>query len=204
MSEQQQNLPEKRVTEIIIKMPEIFYSSATGRMFEKCMVCERDLFAASIPYFIEKAIKNYKNITATDTLFEYVMCEDCYFEALKMYSAESRQRIENYYETRVDLQARHNLLLQNTDEDISRWIDRCFVKNKQRTECDEYQIFCECVGRKAVLSFSPIMICDEVAADLIKLLSDKTKDDIGRFKEQYFDLPPELKINPKQPEILLF
>ena len=78
------------------------------------------------------------------------------------------------------------------------------VKNKSREDCEEYQIVCEGLGPRAILSFSTMMICDEVAADLIKLLSNQTKDDIGRFKEKYFDLPPELKINPNQPEILLF
>lgn len=188
----------------LIDIPDIFHSSAAGKPFEKCMVCDRDLISTLRPYIIEKAIKNYPTLATTDTIFEYAMCEKCYTEALNMYSQESRQRIENYYENHVDMQARIKLIQEQSEFDLGVWLDRCLVKNKPREICSEYQIFCECIGPKVVLSFSPMMICDEAAADLIKLLSDKTKDDMGRFKEKYFDLPPELKINPKQPEILLF
>ncbi|KAA3619942.1 MAG: hypothetical protein DWQ05_04240 [Calditrichaeota bacterium] len=203
MPDKNQDLPPINFVDDVIEIPEIFHSNATGEKFEKCLVCEKDLLDERSLYVIEKAVKRYKKFNTTDTLYEYAMCIQCHEEMLTMFSDESRQRLESYFKGRVDLAARRRKLLENEKRDVADWIDSCIIKNKPSAECDEFQIMCECTGAKMLFTYSPIMICDEVAAEMAELLSAKTRDDIGRFKDEYLGIPPELKINPRQPEPFL-
>ena len=186
-----------------IDIPSIFFSEATGKMFEKCLVCEKELLQSQSDYVIEKAIKRYLSLNTTDTVFEYALCLECYAKQYKRISDESRRNLENYFANNGDMmEQRYNFVLQN-DFNVDTWIDRCIIKGKRNAECEEFQIMCECRGGKMLFTYSPMMISGEAVAEISERLSQKTKDDIGRFKDTYLNIPPELKINPRQPEPFL-
>lgn len=186
-----------------VEIPKIFYSDANDAPFSNCLVCNSLLLVEGKQYVIEKAIKRYKSFDSTDTVYEYAMCMNCYFELQKSFSESSQRKIEEYMLRNSNTMQRLEKLNQTDHPDLEDWVSDCIIKGKPMKECTEYQIMCECVGSKMVFGISPIMICGEAVDEIMQLLSNQTLGEIGRFQNQYFDVPPELKINPTKPDIVI-
>lgn len=198
------NLPDLFILNEFSDIPPKFYSDATGKPFENCLVCERDLLVSGTQYVVEKALKNYENFNTSDTIFEYAMCFQCLENFRDNVSDESRQRIDAYFAENVDLVKRRHTFLEADNLDAADWTSNCIVNGKLDSKCSEYQIYCQCDGSKMLFTYMPFMISGDAMDDIVQLLSKKTIGDIGGFMNEYFDVPPELKINPVDHPVLIF
>lgn len=191
--ERDMSLPPLYIHNEFIEIPQKFHSDLTGKPFDKCMMCEKDLLENGVQYRIEKAIKKYPDSNAFSTIFEYAICMDCGMQANAALSAESKQKIEAYFEQHVDLQERRAQLLEEKGMNTDDWISHCAIKGTPLAHAEEYQIYAHCEGGDMLFSYWPMAISSEAIDEIADLLSEKTLDEIDRFTDQINDLPPELK-----------
>ena len=179
--------------ESTLLIPKIFYSDATESLIERCVHCDRYLLEAGTHYMIEKSIKNYPNLHATDTIFEYAICVPCILKLRESLSQLSMQRIQYYFLQHSDFQHRLNLALSGQARDLSSMIGECMVKKRPVSEFDEYQIACECSGTQMLYGFLPYALSGEAMEEMMELLSRQTRDELDRFRDDFVRIPPEVK-----------
>jgi hypothetical protein len=188
------NTPESfDFTPEMIEIPEIFRSSLDKKPFERCISCDTYLLEEGTTYFIEKAIRNYKEHGVTDTIVEYAICLSCMESKQKAMSTESLQRLQEYFIAQVDPLERQLLMLNNETLNVDPWIERCMFKGSLRNELDEYQLQCQCSGKHMVFNHMPCMTSGEAIEEMAELLSPKSRGEIDDFMDDNFGLPPELK-----------
>lgn len=182
-------------TEHFEPVPEIFRSTETGRPFERCAMCDRFLLDAGTTYIVEKAFRSYKGFDARETVFEYALCTDCRDSLTAELSTESRQRIQDYFESRVDIVARRHRLVDSDPSGVrlGPWISRCLVSDEPVGEMDEFQVYCECDGPHMLYGYSPFLLGGKVMDQIADLLSNKTLDELNGFADDILGLPPELE-----------
>lgn len=173
-----------------IPIPPVFYSDVTDAPFKNCVMCGKNLLKPGTHYLIEKAMRHDRKNGTTETLFEYAICNDCHQKIAARLSEESKKRLEEYFSKNVFFSLRAFLLPQFAT-DVNKYIEKCAVKDKPLGECDEYQLCCACVGENLVLSPMPLMLSDAAMEEMQGLLSEKTKEELDRFHDEFLGIPPE-------------
>jgi hypothetical protein len=157
------------------------------------MMCEKNLLEEGVQYRIEKAIKKYPDSDAISTIFEYAICNDCGVQANATLSKESKENIQLYFESHVDMYERREQLLEEKGMDTDEWLSHCAIKGTPLNEAEEYQIYAHCNGSDMLFSYWPMAISSQAIDEVAQLLSNETLDEIDRFTDQINDLPPELR-----------
>jgi len=186
-----------------MEIPDIFYSDKNSRPFSHCVSCDKYLLGTGTLYFIEKAIKRYEKFNTTDTIFEYAMCLDCYANVLKSFSDTSKTRMQDYFDSNVNLGARREALLEKNVLKMDEWVSKCIIKGTSIKEISQYQICCQCDGKDLLFGLSPFMISGEAVDEIANLLSNKTLGEIDDFIGEFFPWPPELKRSPRDQPVFV-
>lgn len=179
------NLP---VTDI----PQIFLPHKSDQPFSNCINCQSNLLDENTEYVIEKAIRQYREYQTYDVVFEYAMCMSCAQLMRRELSRESLEQVEQFMHKSNLLKSRQTLINQN-DWNIDHWLSHCAVSGLAMESQEEYQLFAHCRGGQLVFSAMPYMISGIVAEAMSELLSAKTRDELNRFVDDNFGIPPELK-----------
>ena len=174
-------------------IPEQFYSDAEGKPFEKCVVCGKALLEEGTQYVVEKAMKNYEGYEFSSTVFEYAMCLDCYQEMQKGMSEESMQNLQRFYQEFMEKRGNRPLMINLNNFDLNTWLYKCFFREKPVSEMKEYQLIGQFNGNHLVLNTPPMAIGEEVMEEMAELLSEKTRGEMDRFREQFLGPPPEIE-----------
>lgn len=182
-----------------LKIPELFYSSVTKQKFNFCIACEKYLLDKDTLYVIEKAIRNYKDFGISDTIFEYAMCLDCQEKIEDSFSNSSSTKIDEYVFKNCDWAGRFNKFDKVDDNNILTMTANCVFKNTRIEKTIEYQLIGWCKGESLIVHFIPYMISGEAMDEMVGLLSDKTIDILGGFRDEFLNIPPEFDkyIKPK-------
>lgn len=191
------NFYKRPVTDI----PPIFLPFEQSKPFQNCINCEVYLLNDETEYVIEKAIRQYNDFKTSDVIFEYAMCMKCADKVRKELSSESLERIQSYITNSNLVQSRQELI-NNNNWNIDQWLDKCAVTGQSLEGQTEYQIYGHCKGSQLVLSVMPYMIGNQATEEMSELLSAKTKDELNRFVDENFGIPPELKQPIKDHPIL--
>ncbi|HYG03920.1 MAG TPA: hypothetical protein VD927_15845 [Chryseosolibacter sp.] len=186
-----------------IRIPKSLYSTDTGKPIDKCLMCEKYLLVDGTPYMIEKAVRQIRDPKVTEVIFEYAMCMDCMVKMNNALSVESRQRINNYFETHADMAGRSEALLQRKRLTLKPWINTCLIKGTPISESSEYQIVCQCDGKNLLFTYMPFALSFEAMDEITGLLSAKTLGEIDDFTGKYFTGPPEVSEILKRRVIVL-
>ena len=152
-----------------------------GNAFEHCMVCECKLAESPQGYFIEKAIKKYPEFDTKQELFAYAICFDCADSMHSSLSKESRQNVKNYLTER----------LQNNS--IPKDLQQCSLSGNAIADMKEYQIQAYCLGDQIHRGHGPLLIGETAIEEISELLSDKSWEELDRFTDTFFGLPPEFR-----------
>ncbi len=171
----------------------MFYSDATGALFERCLGCDAYLLEDGRQYIIEKAYRRYAGYDTQDTVFEYAMCFDCFISLQEAMSEESMNRVRSYFDRHVDLIDRRKILLDRDELQVEDWMDRCLVKGTPIGDLEEYQVLAHCDGKDLLFTLFPYAIGGEAINEISLLLSNKTLGEIDGFMDDHFGLPPELR-----------
>ncbi len=190
----------------LVDIPQEFYSVETNAPFMKCLNCECNLLDNETQYIIEKAIKQYKGYSTTDTIFEYAICLKCHDTFMKVYSQESLSKIQNYFLENADFNINRYHLIKKLDDgifEINEWLAYCVIKGTPIKEMTEYQIGAQCVGNKIAVHDMPFLIGNEAMDEIMQLLSNKTIGEMNGFIDEFFGLPPDLKKLLKDTGVLI-
>ncbi len=170
------------------EIPPEFYSFENNSLFEHCIECDKYLLDEGTEYLIEKAVKNYKDYQAKDVVFDYAICLDCAENLRKEISKESWEKMLGYFQENIDLNERMKMSSRSAEENLKS----CMIKKIDINDCQEYQVFAQCNGKKLNLQNPPYMISGEVMEELLPLLSDKTIDEMNGFFKKHFSPDPSL------------
>lgn len=168
------------------QIPEIFYDTIEEKPIATCTGCGKNLVEGEEPYVIEKAFRR------KEVVFEYALCMPCMEKMRGQMSKESMANVEKYMLENANFQERAEEL-QAEDFDIDKWLSRCVVKNEERSDLEEYQIQGMFAGDKMLEGQFPIMIGGHALEEIQELISAETRDELDRFRNDFFDLPPELE-----------
>lgn len=171
-------------------IPKLFWSDLEGAPFKKCISCQEKLLESKQPYLIEKAVKGFDGERINATLYEYAVCLNCASQMNLKLSVSSRQRMEDFFQSNVDFEAR----LQHLKEvDDKEWLTECLVHHLPVNEEGECQLFGLCQGDQFIYKEFPYMIRMEALDEMMDLISAETLRELDNFKEELIDGPPELK-----------
>lgn len=187
----------------MIPIPKLFFSDATGQLFDHCIQCHQTLLDDTSQYVIEKAIRRYPEYHTTDTIFEYAMCLKCHSEISKSFSQISIQSLEKYITDHVDIIERSKRLLKDENLNPDLWVSNCLIKNSAIEQLEEYQLCCMCHGNHLNHLFLPYMISNEAIEEIMELMSQKTLDELNGLKNRFFAPPPEIEKILKDPALFL-
>ncbi len=192
----------------LVKIPGIFHSIESGEPFKNCMNCNCDLLQEDTQYVIEKAIRQYQDYNATDTIFEYAICMKCHSEFIKSYSEKSLDNIQNYFMENISYSPQREDLKKKMEEEgyfnIEDWTSHCIIKGTSIRKLPEYQVGCHCIGNKMVVSGMPFVIGNKALDEISQLLSNKTIDQMNGFVNEFLGLPPDLrKLLPDAPVLII-
>lgn len=176
-----------------IPMPEVFYSYATGKPFERCICCDTYLLKDGTQYIIEKGIIQYRDARVSDVAFEYAMCLPCVEKMRQRLSSESLARLNAYFQERAACAQSRMSLLQSGNRNVADWLEYCLISQMPASEAAEYQVFALCDGPDMLFGETPYMLSGVIMDELQELLSAKTREVLDDFIDQYFGLPPSWK-----------
>ncbi|MEN8249023.1 MAG: hypothetical protein ABFS32_08830 [Bacteroidota bacterium] len=177
-----------------VPIPKDFYAFDTDKPFTNCLVCQRELLTGEVDYFIEKAIRNYKDHEVSDIVYEYAICVHCAQDMNGQMSAESMQNIQDYFGRQPEFLLKvydHNAKWEELEE-ISL-PDECVITMQPKSDLDEYMIYGHFRGDKMVKSSMPYLLSGQVMDEISDLLSNQTIDQLDGFMGEYFGGPPELE-----------
>lgn len=180
----------------LVDIPKQFYSDVSNRPFSTCLNCNRFLLDNNTQYVIEKAVRRYPEFDTTDTIFEYAICLQCHEEIMSVYSESSLKNIQDYFLENVNFEERQQQIDAKAADgsfDIKDYTSQCIIKGTPLSQLTEYQIGCQCVGNKMVLSNMPFLIGNQAMDEISHLLSNKTIGEMDRFIDEFFGLPPDLR-----------
>ena len=115
-----------------------------------------------------------------EVIYEYALCDPCNAGIIAEFSAESRQRLEDFHRERVSL-------------NLGRW--KCAVCGNDRAEDAEFSLSASCTGRRLI---HELMICGGCRHEMQSLLSTQTREVWERFLSENFPAPPAGSILPME------
>lgn len=184
-----------------IEIPALFFDSITGKPFQTCQVCQKQLLDTDSNYIIEKVFR--KNIASgkIEAHFEYAICFDCAMKLTQSYSKESKENLERYFKENVqDNLAQQAPVNLASERDIQEHLSKCSITGKTVTDLEEYQIVGQFNGSYINPNMAPFMIGAGAMDDVSDLLSEKTLDEIDDFTGKFLTGPPEFRDFFKSPK----
>lgn len=175
-------------------IPKDFYSFDTDKPFTNCLVCQTDLLSGEVDYFIEKAIRNYKDHGVSDVVYEYAICIHCAQKMNQQMSEESMLSLQSYFSRQTSfLMKIQEHTFRREDKSEIDLPEECMITLKPKNELDEYMMYAQFRGDKMVKSTMPYLLSGQVMDEIAELLSNKTIDQLDDFMGEYFGGPPELE-----------
>ncbi len=153
-------------------------------------MCEKELLESKSEYVIEKAYRRFKDEKGEELLFEVAICLDCAFSMRSSLSKESVSNIQRFF-FKKSMERRS--ALEDTDELMSNPLGQCLLNGKAIDDMEEYQIYAHCRGTEISMEGGYYLLSDEIIEEIQSLLSKETRDELQRFSDDNFGIPPELQ-----------
>ncbi len=173
-----------------MNIPKKFYNSLTEHPFEHCKMCEKELLESKSEYVIEKAIRRFKEAEGEELLFEVAICLDCAFSMQSNLSKESVSNIQSFFFKKA-MERRRSM--DDPEGFLEDPLRECLLNGKKVMEMEEYQIYAHCKGDEIAVPGGYYLLSDDIIEEIQLLLSKETKDELERFSDDNFGIPPELR-----------
>lgn len=179
------------------RIPKDFYNSNDDEIVSNCKICNCKLLDGETPFALEKAIKVFHDIEASEIIFEIAICHNCAGENRKSLSTLSLKDIEEFM---TGDQVRGNMMkcMEEAYGNDGDTLSYCLVTGVKKESISEYQIIAQCQGQFLLPGTEAFMISSEGIEIIHDLLSPETKEELDRFKNEHFGVPPEFEnlLNP--------
>ncbi len=170
------------------EVPPIFHSLEKDEPFSHCITCEKALHELSVPYTVSKVFKG------PECVFEYAMCQPCRLEMSQSFSEESRKKIDDFFNQKVNLADRS--LAMEGSEHHTDWMKSCLTCGTPANEVRDYSVACMAFSDTLVFDPFPMMVCSPCEQKIQKQLSKETKDQWDKFVANNFEGPPADALDP--------
>jgi len=170
------------------EVPPLFHSTETDESFSHCLTCEKELDSLDVPCTISKVYKG------AECVFEYAMCQPCKLDLSANFSAESRQKIDEFFNRHVDLSSRS--LAMGNSQNHTDWMKTCLTCGTSSTEVQDYSIACMAFSGTMVFDPFPMMVCSQCERTIQNQLSKSTRDQWDKFIATNFEGPPADALSP--------
>lgn len=179
------------------KIPKDFYNSNEQERAWHCKICDTALFENNQAFALETALKVFPEIKAKEIIFEIAVCHACAGENRKSLSKQSLDDIETFM---TGNQVRNNMMkcVEESYENGGDTFGYCLVTGVPKDNINEFQIMAQCQGEFLIPGTEAFMISKEGIEIIHDLLSPETKEELDRFKNEHFGVPPEFEnlLNP--------
>ena len=165
-------------------LPPIFHSVETGRPFARCSDCGTDLAACEDGHLIQKVI------CGDETILEIAICFHCHESLMQSYSAESRERIWNFYLDHGKLGERLAKYFPLPTGNPEPWFNHCLTCNASRASAREYVVAAQVVDGLLVYGETPLMICIGCMEKITELLSEESRETYDRWMDRVAPTDP--------------
>lgn len=174
------------------QIPKDFYQKEDDSLVEACKVCGQYLLDEETPYLLEKAIKKFSSIKAEEVIFEMAICLNCAQQAQSAISKQSKIDVEAFLSSpRIKDNILQAMEKGFFEEDVM--LNYCMVTGMSKDDIEEFQIMAHCTGRHLTEGSQAFMISSEGLEEIQSILSKETKDELERFREENFGVPPEFE-----------
>ena len=160
----------------------LFYSHETEGPFDHCFACSLPLDDPDLPFLVAKSFHR------GECNFEYAICEDCRANMSEEFSEESRQRLAEFFDRRVQIGLR-SLLFEKGDGPAP-WVANCAACGVARDKAESYSIGGIFLGSDMLYDPYPLCLCGKCEEEIQECLSKKTRDIWDDFVDTHFDGPP--------------
>ncbi len=184
-------------------IPKTFFQHSGASAFRNCVACKRDLHAGDCDYMIEKAIRKFPSVEASEVMFEYAICTDCANKARESLSEESRKSIDELLQSEPVRQNSLSALTGATEREGDA-THICMITGQTLEDSDEFQLYAHCRGKSLSPYSNAFMLSGKAMEIIAELLSEETKDELERFRDTHFGLPPELENIINSRDLILF
>lgn len=164
------------------EIPEELYSFNTGKPFDKCSDCERDLLRPGELYVIEKAFRQYEGYTAKDVVFECAICLHCAERIKNELSEESMANMMRFYE---------EMMTGSQQLPEGDTLSHCVVTGRKKEDLASYQVNALCEGGRLSLFQPPYLVSAAVLDDMNDILSESTRDFLDDYSQKFVGPTPE-------------
>jgi len=159
-----------------------FYSHETGEPFQSCIACGLPLDDPEVPYLVAKSFRG------PECIFEYAICDLCRSTMAREFSEESRQRLAEFFQQRVNIGQRSALLTLGPVADP--WIAACAACGTPRQDAASFSLGAVFLANEMIFDPYPLCLCGKCEEDIQNLISKKTRDIWDDFVETHFEGPP--------------
>jgi len=177
------------------EVPPIFHSFEKDEPFSQCIHCEKSFDDLSVPYTVSKVFKG------PECVFEYAMCQSCRAEMSETFSPESRQKIDTFFNNKVNLADRS--LAMEDSENHTDWMRSCLTCGTPANEIKDYSMACMAFSGTLVFDPFPMMVCSQCERTIHKQLSKSTRDSWDKFVADHFEGPPADALKPTGVPVLV-
>ncbi len=179
------------------KIPKDFYNPNEQEWICRCKICNSNLLEGNTPFALEKAIKVFPEIKAKEVIFEIAICDNCASESRKSLSKQSLTDIETFM---TGDQVRENMMkcVEESYENGGDTFGYCIITGVPKEFINEFQIIAQCQSGFLLPGTEAFMISSQGIEIIQDLLSPETKEELDRFKNEHFGIPPEFEniLNP--------
>ena len=190
----------KHKKEDLQEIPKTFYSFIDEKPFENCADCGKGLLNNNTEYLIERVYRNHKEYKTSEVIFDYAICMDCAMRLHQEMSNESKQKLQQFFQSNLNLEKRNQLIRDK--KSIEESLSTCLVSGDDLVECEEYQVCAHCVGDKVFMGNPPYMISGKILDRIMHLLSNETQDILNGFYDKI--RTPSPGIYEPDPKLVLF
>ncbi len=173
-----------------LDIPQKFNNSLTEHPFEHCKMCKKELLESESEYIIEKAYRKFVDDKGEQLLFEVAICLECASGMRSTLSKESVSNIQGFFFKKA---MERKVTRSNSENFTEDPLGECLLNGKLIEDMEEYQIYAHCKGRKIAAQGGYYLLSDDIIETIQSLLSKETKDELQRFSDENFGIPPELQ-----------
>lgn len=179
-------------------LPSYLKSFKNDEHFKRCSICNGKLEDVSL-YVIEKNFHRISTNTDFDPIHEHAVCIHCTQMMNQEVSEESMAAMRTF------MHKHGTELLQNMDSfkasenpDLNLWKQYCSFTRESISNEKEFTISAMIQNGKMINDNIPIITSGKFVQSMYDILSKSTKEYFDGFKDEFFDLPPDIKdiVNP--------
>ncbi|MGD8625530.1 MAG: hypothetical protein PVF47_18500 [Anaerolineae bacterium] len=164
-------------------LPQRYHRTFAEKPFETCDLCHRPLLVPGTQYLVTKLFGG------GELRQEMAMCKPCQKALEKTYSHESRRATAQLFST-VSRGQRLRLAAEAGADRVARLTGHCLLCGAAKEDLETYVEHAGCESNEIVYALYPYMLCEDCLLRAYEVLSEKTRQERGRFYGDHFGFPP--------------